>query len=86
MKVGCVKETKLLENRVGLTPPNVKSYVNAGNQLFMEDQAGLVRGFTNEEYVVAGASTLPTAKEVWDISDIIVKVKEPLEPEIHTHR
>lgn len=81
MKVGCVKEIKLLESRVGLTPHNVKSYVNAGNQVFMEDQAGLGSGFSNEEYIAAGASILPTAKEVWDISDMIVKVKEPLEPE-----
>lgn len=81
MKVGCVKEIKLLENRVGLTPHNVKNYTNAGNQVFIEQQAGLGSGFSDEEYIAAGASILPTAKEVWDISDMIVKVKEPLEPE-----
>lgn len=81
MKVGCVKEIKALENRIGLTPDNVKNYVNEGNQVFIEHAAGIGSGFTDEEYLAAGAAILPTAKEVWDTADMIVKVKEPLEPE-----
>ena len=47
----------------------------------MEYNAGLASGFPNEEYVAQGAKILPTAREVYDIADMIVKVKEPLEPE-----
>ena len=81
MKVGSVKEIKVLENRVGLTPDNVKNYVNCGHEVFIESKAGLGSGFNDEEYKEAGATICSTVKEVWDISEMIVKVKEPLESE-----
>ena len=81
MKVGCVKEIKNNESRVGMTPDNAKSYVNAGHEVYIEKGAGIGSGFSDEEYAAAGAKLLDTAKEVWDISEMMVKVKEPLPEE-----
>ena len=72
MKVGCVKEIKNREYRVGLIPDNVKSYVNAGHQVLIERGAGLGSGFTDQEYEKAGAVLKDTAKEVWDGVDMKV--------------
>lgn len=81
MKVGCVKEIKNNEYRVGLTPDNVKAYVNAGHTVLIEKDAGLGSGFTTEEYKDSGAVICETAKEVWDTCEMMVKVKEPLKEE-----
>ena len=81
MKIGCVKEIKNNEFRVGMTPDNAKSYVNAGHEVLVEVGAGLGSGFTDEEYVAAGAKMIDSAKEVWDSVEMMVKVKEPLPEE-----
>ncbi len=81
MKVGCVKEIKNNEFRVGMTPDNVKSYVLAGHEVMIEKGAGISSGFADEEYAAAGAALIDTAKEVWDASEMIIKVKEPLPAE-----
>ena len=81
MKIGCVKEIKNNEFRVGMTPDNAKSYVNAGHEVLIEAGAGLGSGFTDEEYVEAGAKMIGSAKEVWDSVEMMVKVKEPLPEE-----
>lgn len=81
MKVGCVKEIKNNEFRVGLTPDNVKSYVNAGHEVYIEKDAGVGSSFATSEYEDAGAKICDTAKEVWATVDMMVKVKEPLPEE-----
>ncbi len=81
MKIGCVKEIKNNEFRVGLTPDNVKAYVAAGHHVYMEAGAGVGSGFADTEYVEAGASLLDNAADVWKLVDMMVKVKEPLECE-----
>ena len=81
MKIGCVKEIKNNEFRVGLTPDNVKSYVAAGHHVYVEKSAGMGSGFFDEEYVAAGANLLEDPAEVWQLSDMMVKVKEPLPEE-----
>ena len=81
MKVGCVKEIKNNEFRVGMIPDNVKSYVNRGHEVYIEKGAGNGSGFTDAEYEAAGATMLDTAKEVWDTVEMMVKVKEPLPDE-----
>ena len=81
MKIGCVKEIKNNEYRVGLTPDNVKAYVAAGHHVYMEKGAGIGSGFTDNEYVDAGASLIDNAADVWHLVDMMVKVKEPLEEE-----
>ena len=73
MRVGCVREIKKQEYRVGLTPGNVKDYIHAGHEVYIEKDAGVGSGFSTAEYVKAGAKILDTAKEVWDISEMIVK-------------
>lgn len=81
MKVGCVKEIKNNEFRVGMTPDNVKSYKNAGHEVYIEKSAGVGSGFMDEEYEAAGAKMIDSAKEVWDTVDMMIKVKEPLPEE-----
>lgn len=81
MKIGTVKEIKNNEFRVGLTPDHVKAYHRAGHPVYVEKDAGIGSGFSNEEYSSAGAVVLDTAKEVWDAVEMMVKVKEPLEAE-----
>ena len=81
MKIGCPKEIKAQEGRVGLTPAGVDALVRAGHTVYMEHNAGANSGFTDAEYVAVGGQILPSAKEVYDAADMIIKVKEPLEPE-----
>jgi len=81
MKIGTVKEIKRYEYRVGLTPSNVKEYISHGHEVYVQAGAGSGASFSSEEYAAAGATILSTAKEVWAICDMIVKVKEPLPDE-----
>lgn len=81
MKVGCVKELKKYEYRVGMTPDNVKEYVRRGIGVVVESGAGVGSSFSDEDYSEAGAQVTPDAKAVWQECDMIVKVKEPLAEE-----
>ena len=81
MVIGCVKEIKKYESRVGLTPSSVKEYTLAGNTVLVETKAGELSGFTDADYVASGAKIVLEAKDVWNQVDMMVKVKEPLEPE-----
>ena len=81
MKIGCVREIKNNEYRVGMTPDNARSYMNAGHEVYIEAGAGLGSGFTDAEYAAAGAKLLDKAADVWDAVEMMVKVKEPLEEE-----
>ena len=81
MKIGCVKEIKNNEFRVGMTPDNVKTYINLGHSIYIEKDAGKGSGFLDEEYKNAGAIIRESAKEVWEEVDMMIKVKEPLEEE-----
>lgn len=80
MKVGCVKEIKKHEYRVGLTPDNVAAYVAQGNEVMMEKGAGEGSGFSDADYKSAGAK-MASADDVWAKCDMVVKVKEPLKEE-----
>jgi alanine dehydrogenase len=81
MKIGCPKEVKNNEFRVGLTPNAVRSYVNAGHSVCIERGAGLGSAITDDEYEAAGAVIVDTAREVWKSAEMLIKVKEPLESE-----
>ena len=81
MKIGCVKEIKNNEFRVGMTPDNVRAYVSAGHEVYIEKGAGIGSGFTDAEYVEAGAAMVDGAKDIWSTVDMMIKVKEPLEEE-----
>lgn len=81
MIVGTPKEIKNNENRVGLTPGGAKELVKRGHVVYIEKGAGINSGFEDEEYITAGAQILETAKEIYSKSEMIVKVKEPIESE-----
>lgn len=81
MKIGLPKEIKDNEYRVGLTPAGVHALAGAGHTVYVEKSAGEGSGFTDEQYVSAGATMLDTADEIWAAGDMIVKVKEPIAPE-----
>ncbi|MDR5653418.1 alanine dehydrogenase [Ruixingdingia sedimenti] len=77
MKIGCPKEIKPQEFRVGLTPHAAREAVQHGHRVVMETDAGLGAGFTDEDYTAAGADIAASAAEVFATADMIVKVKEP---------
>ena len=81
MIVGVPKEIKPDENRVALVPVGAEQLAAAGHQVIVETQAGVGSGFSDEDYVAAGASVLGSAQEVYGKADMIVKVKEPLSEE-----
>ncbi|QWB95224.1 alanine dehydrogenase [Mycoplasmatota bacterium] len=81
MKIGTVKEIKRFEFRVGLTPDSVSCWLNHGHDVFVETEAGLGAGFEDSEYIEVGATIMEHASDVWQSSDMIVKVKEPLDTE-----
>lgn len=81
MQIGLVKEIKVNENRVALTPEGVAELVGRGHQVYVEQSAGLGAGFTDDTYRLAGANLVATA-EAWDKS-LLLKVKEPVASEFH---
>lgn len=81
MKIGIPKEIKNNENRVGATPAGVKELVGHGHTLYVQHTAGEGSGFSDEEYIAAGATILPTIEDVYATADMITKVKEPIAPE-----
>lgn len=81
MIVGTVKEIKIGENRVGLTPHGAKALVDAGHEVLVESGAGKNSGFSDTEYGQAGAKILKTAKDVYEKAGMIIKVKEPQKSE-----
>lgn len=78
MNIGVLKEIKNNENRVGLTPKGAAELVAHGHKVFVQVGAGVGAGFSDEEYVAAGASLVGAAEEICDAVDILVKVKEPV--------
>jgi alanine dehydrogenase len=81
MKIGIPKEIKNQEFRVGMTPAGVDALIQKGHEVFVEKNAGWGSGFEDSSYSSIGATILPTAQDVYQISDMIVKVKEPLSVE-----
>lgn len=81
MIIGIPKEIKNNENRVSLTPGGAKELTKRGHTVYVQNDAGVNSGFSNEEYIAAGAKILPTIEEVYAIAEMIVKVKEPIEAE-----
>ncbi|PIE69718.1 MAG: alanine dehydrogenase [Deltaproteobacteria bacterium] len=77
MKVGILKEIKVLENRVCMVPAGVASMIANGHEVIVEDNAGAGAGFPNEEYVAAGATIAATPAEVYAACDMVMHVKEP---------
>lgn len=81
MNIGCVKEVKKYEYRVGLTPQNVADYTTHGHKVYIQSGAGVGSSFSDEEYARCGGIVLADAAEVWRSCEMMVKVKEPLAEE-----
>lgn len=81
MIIGVPKEIKNNENRVALTPAGAKELVKQGHSVYVQHSAGMNSGFPDDSYVRAGAQILPTIEAVYDIAEMIIKVKEPIESE-----
>lgn len=86
MIVGTVKEIKIGENRVALTPYGVKALVDNNHKVLIEKNAGVGSGFSNEEYMKVGAKIVSNASEVYARSEMIIKVKEPQKAEFKHYR
>ena len=81
MKIGIPTETKNNEYRVGIVPSGVEELVRHGHKVLIQEGAGEGSAISDEEYREAGASILPDAPTLWESSELIMKVKEPLPPE-----
>ena len=86
MKIGVPKEIKPQETRVGLTPDSVKDLVSNGHQVLIEKNGGFEAGFDNSHYSSAGAKIIDKVEDIFNDSEIIVKVKEPLSNEVRMIR
>ena len=81
MIIGVPKEIKNNENRVALTPAGTKELVKRGHTVYVQSTAGNGSGFSDDDYTSAGAQILPTIEATYEIAEMIIKVKEPIEPE-----
>ena len=81
MKIGIPKEIKNNENRVGMTPAGVAELIKHGHNVCVQHTAGENSGFSDEEYSAVGAEILPGIEDVYREAEMIIKVKEPIEPE-----
>ncbi len=81
MIIGVIKEIKNNENRVGLTPAGTEALSKAGHTVLVEKSAGIGSGFSDESYAKAGGTIICNKQELFDKSEMIIKVKEPLAPE-----
>lgn len=81
MIIGIPKEIKNNENRVSLTPAGARELTARGHKVYVQTNAGYNSGFPDEAYAAAGATILPTIEEVYDIAEMIIKVKEPIKSE-----
>ena len=82
MRIGVPKEIKPQENRIGLTPESVKILTSNGHEVLIENNGGFETGFDNEQYKKSGAKIVSKVEDIFNDSEIIVKVKEPLANEI----
>ncbi len=81
MIIGVPKEIKDNENRIALTPAGVKELKKGGHEVYIQGSAGDGSGFTDQMYINAGANTLPRIEDIYDIGEMILKVKEPIASE-----
>ena len=82
MKIGIPKEIKPQESRIGLTPESVKQLTSLGHEVLIQSNGGFEAGFEDEQYKSVGAKIINKAEDIFDDSEIIVKVKEPLSNEV----
>ena len=81
MTVGIPKEIKNNEFRVGLTPSGANTFIRDGHTVYLQKGAGIGSGFSDDLYTNVGAKILNSIEEIYSLSELIIKVKEPLEEE-----
>ncbi|SFP32338.1 alanine dehydrogenase [Amycolatopsis arida] len=81
MRIAVPRETKKHEYRVALTPAGVHELTQRGHDVFVETDAGIGSAISDEEYIAAGAKVLASAEDTWAEGELVLKVKEPIEPE-----
>ena len=86
MKVGVPKEVKNHEYRVAITPAGVHELARAGHEVYVQQNAGTGSSIPDEDFVAAGATILPSADDIWQVGELILKVKEPVAEEYHRMR
>ncbi len=86
MKVGVPKEVKNHEYRVAITPAGVHELVRDGHEVYVQHSAGIGSSIPDDDFVAAGATILPSADDVWQVGELILKVKEPVAEEYHRMR
>jgi alanine dehydrogenase len=86
MKVGVPKEVKNHEYRVAITPSGAHELVRNGHDVYIQQDAGTGSSIPDTDFIAAGAKILPTADDVWQTGDLILKVKEPVAEEYHRMR
>ena len=86
MRVAVPKEVKNHEYRVAITPAGVHEFARAGHDVYLEQDAGVGSAIPDADYVAAGAKILPSADDVWQAGDLVLKVKEPVAEEYHRMR
>jgi len=82
MRIGIPKEIKILEGRIALIPDAVADLVHRGHEVFIEHDAGVLSGYSDDDFRQTGAQIVPDAKSLYDAGEMILKVKEPLPPEL----
>lgn len=82
MQIGIPKEIKPEEGRVALIPEAAAQLTYQGHDVFIQSHAGIVSGYSDEEYLQAGVKIVPDASALYGSAELIVKVKEPVEPEL----
>ena len=82
MRIGIPKEIKTEEGRVSLTPYACHQLIDAGHEVFIEQSAGLLSGFSDDQYAENGVTVLENAAAVYATATLIVKVKEPIEADL----
>ena len=82
MRIGVPTEIKPREGRVALIPDAASQLVNRGHEVFVQQQAGVLSGYSDEQYAELGVTLVPDARSLYGSAELIVKVKEPIEPEL----
>lgn len=83
MIISVLKEVKTREGRVALIPSNIKELTQNGHKVLVQTKAGVISGFTDEDFIMAGAEIIETTQELIERSDMVVKVKEPTIEEVN---
>ena len=86
MNIGVPKEIKNNEFRVAITPSGVREFIKHGHTVFIESSAGAGSAISDDDYRKVGATILPSADEVWEKADLVLKVKEPIAAEFSRMR